>query len=265
MFHFNNRLPFTRFCTIAVICTGCYVSQSQADATLVYETLDAEGAKTQHTFSITGRFVRIDTQPRQQPGYALFDTGRMIMFDVDETTHSYTPVKAGKSWHPAVQVAPADTAEDNTSKKGSAEPAAETAAEPAAEPAAETAAESAAATRLKATKKKSSVADKRCRMVLEIANDKQVAEHCMSGTGELGISTREMVTLSRLFTKADNLGLNLLGVATADESYASIQSKLADGKSSQTLKSVTKAAIPTEKMRIAEDYKLVPPKASKAP
>ena len=253
MFHFNNRLLFTRLCTIAVICTGCYVSQTQADATLVYETLDAAGAKTQHTFSITGRFVRIDTQPRQQPGYALFDTGRMIMFDVDETTHSYTPVKAGKSWHPAVQVAPADTAEDNTSKKASAE----TAADPAAE--------TAAATRLKATKKKSSVADKRCRMVLEIANDKQVAEHCMSGTGELGISTREMVTLSRLFTKADNLGLNLLGVATADESYASIQSKLADGKSSQTLKSVTKAAIPTEKMRIAEDYKLVPPKASKAP
>lgn len=249
MFHFNNRLPFARFCTIAVICTGCYVSQAQADATLVYETLDAEGAKTQHTFSITGRFVRIDTLPRQQPGYALFDTGRMIMFDVDETTHSYKPVKAGQSWHPAVQVAPADTAEDNTSKEASAE----------------TAAEPAAATRLKATKKKRSVADKRCRMVLEIANDKQVAEHCMSGTGELGISTREMVTLSRLFTKADNLGLNLLGVATADESYASIQSKLADGKSSQTLKSVTKAAIPTDKMRIAEDYKLVPPKASKAP
>ena len=265
MFHFNNRLLFTRLCTIAVICTGCYVSQTQADATLVYETLDAAGAKTQHTFSITGRFVRIDTQPRQQPGYALFDTGRMIMFDVDETTHSYTPVKAGKSWHPAVQVAPADTAEDNTSKKGSAEPVAEPVAETAADPAAETPAEPAAATRLKATKKKSSVADKRCRMVLEIANDKQVAEHCMSGTGELGISTREMVTLSRLFTKADNLGLNLLGVATADESYASIQSKLADGKSSQTLKSVTKAAIPTEKMRIAEDYKLVPPKASKAP
>jgi uncharacterized protein (DUF111 family) len=157
-------------------------------------------------------------------------------------------VKAGEFWHPAIPVEHADTTENSKAEK---------AASP----------DPAPAHTLKATKKKRRVAEKRCRVVLEMADDKQVAEHCMSGTGELGISTREMYTLSRLFTKAENLGLDLMGVATKDESYASIQSQRVDdkGKASQTLKSVTKTAIPTDKMRIAEDYKLIKPVVSKAP
>jgi hypothetical protein len=220
---------------------------AQADATLVYETLDAAGAKTQHTFSIMGRSVRIDTEPREQPGYSLFDSGRMVMFNVDEKTKTYKPVKAGEFWHPAIPLEQADSTQDSK---------VENTAPP----------DPAPTHTLKATKKKRTVAEKRCRVVLEMADDKQIAEHCMSGTAELGISDREMTTLSRLFTKADNLGLDLMGVATRDESYASIQSQRVDdkGKASQTLKSVTKTAIPTEKMRIAEDYKLIKPVVSKA-
>lgn len=250
MFHFSNKLPLTHLGKIAIICAGCYATLTQADATLVYETLDAAGSKTQHTFSIMGRFVRIDTEPREQPGYALFDTGRMVMFDVDEKTHSYKPVKAGSHFHPAIPVTTVDTAEDSTAEK-----------------VASTNANTTLASTLKATKKKRSVAEKRCRVVLEMADNRQVAEHCMSGPGELGLSKREVYTLSRLFTKAENLGLNLMGVATEDERYVSIQSLQAvdKDKASQTLKSITKAAIPTEKMRVAEDYKMIKPTVPKAP
>jgi hypothetical protein len=57
VFHFNKR-PFILLGRIVFICAGSYASLAQADATLVYETSDTAGAKTQHTFSISGRFVR---------------------------------------------------------------------------------------------------------------------------------------------------------------------------------------------------------------
>lgn len=252
MFYFNKP-PFLRLATIACIFTGCYASLAQADATLVYETIDTEGAKTQHTFLISGRFVRIDTDPREQPGYSLFDTGHMVMFNVDETAHSYTPVKAGRFFHPSISVTPPEKAEAGTAEKAASTEVAEKTADPT------------PASTLKATKKKRTVAGKRCRVVLEIADEKPVVEHCMSGTGELGLSKREVVTLSRLFTKAANLDLNLLGAATKDERYVSIQSQRADDKASQTLKSVSKTAIPFEKMRISEDYKQLQAAASIAP
>jgi hypothetical protein len=158
-------------------------------------------------------------------------------------------------------VASSDTAEDSTAKKvASSDPA--TAAST--EVAKKTAAPSPAST-LKATKKKRTVVGKRCRVVLEMADEKPVAKHCMSGTGELGLSKREVITLSRLFTKAANLDLNLFGAATTDERYVSIQSQRADDKASQTLKSLSKTAIPNAKMRIPEDYKQLQPAASKAP
>jgi len=288
VFHFN-KISFIRLGRIAFIFAGCYASLAQADAILVYETADAADAKTQYTFSISGRFVRIDSEPREQPGYSLFDTGRMVMFNVDETAHSYTPVKAGRFFHPSITVTPPDTAEDKAAERvaspektadktpekvASSDPAEDSTAKRVASSDPATAAsteataktaDSTAESTLKATKKKRTVAGKRCRVVLEIAGDKPVAEHCMSGTGELGLSKREVITLSRLFTKAANLDLNLLGAATKDERYVSIQSQRTDDKASQTLKSVSKTAIPSEKMRIPEDYKQLQPAASKAP
>ena len=273
-----SKLLFTRLGKIAFIFAGCCAQLAQADATLVYETSDAAGAKTQYTFSILGRFVRIDSEPREQPGYSLFDTGRMVMFNVDETAHNYMPVKAGRHFHPAISVTPPDTTADKTAEKPAlSEPAEDSSAEKPApsEPAEDSSAEKTAssdpaaaastATTLKATKKKRTVAGKRCSVVFELADEKPVAEHCMSGTGELGLSKREVVTLSRLFTKAANLNLNLLGAATEDERYVSIQSRQPDSKAGQILKSVSKTAIPYEKMRIPEDYKQLQPAASKAP
>ena len=263
MFYYN-RLPFIRHGRMAFIVAGCCAQLAQADATLVYETSDTAGAKTQYTFSISGRFVRIDSEPREQSGYSLFDTGRMVMFNVDETAHSYMPVKAGRFFHPSISVTPPDTTANKTAEKpASSKPAEDSSAEKTAS--SDPAVAASTATTLKATKKKLTVAGKRCRVVLELADEKPVAEHCMSGTGELGLSKREVVTLSRLFTKAANLNLNLLGAATKDERYVSIQSQRTDDKASQTLKSVSKTAIPSEKMRIPEDYKQLQPAASKAP
>ena len=236
MFHTNKKLPFARIGKIAAVCAGCYAFMAQADTTLVYETLDKDGAKTQHTFSISGRFVRIDAEPSKQPGYALFDSGRMVMFFVDDKTKSYTPVRATP---PIMESMPHVT--QKTEKPTDPAPG----------------------TTLKATKKKRTVADKRCRVVMEMVDDKQVAEHCMSGTGELGLSTREMMTLSRLFTKTGDLDLGLPGTATTDESYASIQTQRQDDKASQKLISSSKQAIPAEKLRIPREYKQLEPVATK--
>jgi hypothetical protein len=234
--HYFSKLLFTRLGKIAFIFAGCCAQLAQADATLVYETSDAAGAKTQYTFSILGRFVRIDSEPREQPGYSLFDTGRMVMFNVDETAHNYMPVKAGRHFHPAISVTPPDTTADKTPEKPAlSEPAEDSSAEktassdPAAADSTEVAEKAANTTvsTLKATKKKRTVAGKRCRVVVEVADDKHkpVAEHCMSGTGDLDLSKREVYTLSRLFTKAANLDLKLFGAATKDERYVSIQSR----------------------------------------
>jgi len=261
MFNYN-KLHLSRLGRIAFIVACCYASMAQADATLVYETSDTAGAKTQHTFSISGRFVRIDTEPSERPGYSLFDSGRMVMFYVDEKSHSYTPVRATPPWvedSPAKKVASSGTAKDSTTDETASSDLATATGE------AEKTVEPAPATTLKATKKKRTVAGKRCRVVIEMAGEKPVAEHCMSGTGELGLSTREMMTLSRLFTKTEKLDLKLLGVATKDESYVSIQSERAADKASQILTSAARAGIPAEKLRIPRDYKQLKPTASKAP
>lgn len=263
MYYFN-KLPLRCLGRFTLIFAGCCAQLAQADATLVYELSDTADAKTQYTFSISGRFVRIDSEPREQPGYSLFDTGRMVMFNVDETAHSYRPVKAGRHFHPAISVTPPDTTADKTTEKpASSKPAEDSSAEKTAS--SDPAAPASTATTLKATKKKRTVAGKRCRVVLEVADEKPVAEHCMSGTGDLGLSKREVYTLSRLFTKAAILDLKLFGAATKDERYVSIQSRQPDSKASQTLKSVSKTAIPYEKMRIPEDYKQLQPTTSKAP
>ena len=213
-----------------------------ADATLVYETVDAEGAKTQHTFAISGRFVRVDmdTGPNR---YWVIDTGLLTLADVDTAAQRYTFEKLPRPELPATKAARQKAA-------------AASAAEPATE-AADTGPVLAPEPVLAPTRKKHNIAGTICRVVNEIAGDQPVAEHCMAGTGPLGITSREMVTLSRLFTTARRLKLGWAGVATADERIASVGSKLADGRGSQTLLSVSHEWIPDERMQVSKQYKRV--------
>lgn len=240
---FRQNISGRKFITQLALLGICgMAAPAHADATLVYETVDAGGAKTKHTFAISGRFVRVDmdTGPNR---YWVIDTGLLTLADVDTAAQRYTFEKLPRPELPATRAA-----RQKAAAASAAEPATEVAATGpvlAPEPV------------LAPTRKKHNVAGTICRVVNEIAGDQPVAEHCMAGTGPLGITGREMVTLSRLFTTARRLQLGWAGVATADERIASVDSKLADGRGSQTLLSVSHDWIPDERMQVSKQYKRV--------
>jgi hypothetical protein len=98
-----------------------------------------------------------------------------------------------------------------------------------------------------------------CRVVIEKVDKQPVAEHCMAGTGELGLTSREMITLSRMFTTARRLGLGWVGVATPDERIVSINSRLLDGDAGQQLQSVSYEYIENELMQVPKSYRRIKP------
>ena len=71
-----------------------------ADSILKYEQTDAAGATQTLTLSITGRWLRIDREPRSDVEYTLMDTGRMLMFEVDDDTRSYRQTRTGMFYWP---------------------------------------------------------------------------------------------------------------------------------------------------------------------
>lgn len=80
----------------------CLAGMAQADSILVYEKTGADGSKVTHTVSITGRWLRIDSDAQGKPDYTLMDTGRMIMFEVDDDARFYKLTRMGKFYWPAV-------------------------------------------------------------------------------------------------------------------------------------------------------------------
>jgi len=216
----------------------------QADATLVYQTVDSKGETTRHTFAISGRFVRVDadTDPDR---YRVIDAGMLTMATVDEASRRYTFEQLPRGVPPS------------TAPAGKPEAAEKGAKEPVAEQGAGAIAHLSPQPELVPTRKKENVVGIICRVVNEVANDRTVGQHCMAGTGPLGLNTREMITLSRLFTLARRMELGWAGVATADERIASVDSHLADGASAQTLLSVSHEDIPDARFQITKNYKRV--------
>jgi len=218
----------------------------------VYETVGADGGKTRHTFAISGRFVRVDTDTDPER-FQLIDTGLLTMADVDIENKRYTFEKLPRG---QVSGAVPETGSkpggskvnkhDGQKAGGNADESA-AAAKPVLLPSPE----------LSPTRKKQNVSGVVCRLVRELVDGQPVAEHCMAGTGPFGITGREMITLSRLFTTARRLQLGWAGVATADERIASVDSKLGDGAGSQTLLSISYDWIPDERMRVSKQYRRV--------
>jgi hypothetical protein len=191
-----------------------------ADSVLVYELKRPNAETVKQTISIDGRWLRLETEPRGQTDYILMDTSRQIKFDVYDKTKSYQVTRMGKLyWPETANILP----------------------------------------RFKPLKKISSVAEARCQLVDEILpTGETVLKHCMTTTGPVGLNSREMITLARLFMLARRLNVGWPAVATKDERQVSISSRARDGTMQQFV-SVWHGNLPYTKFKIPKDYKRISP------
>ena len=175
----------------ALLSAYSVVPLVHADSTLVYELTAADKSKVQQTIAIRGPWLRLESEPKGKSDYTLMDTSRLMMFEVNDNDKNYQVTRMGRLYWPATDLN---------------------------------------APKFKPIPKKQTVSGVRCQPVDEMdKDDKSIAEHCMSASGPLGLSAREMITLSRLLMSARRIGFGWPGVATPDERQASILSKNPDG------------------------------------
>ena len=260
-YHINTFASLT-FAGLSLI-----TSMACADATLVYETVTADAGKTVHTFNIRGRFIRVDMDSDPNRYWVIY-TGLLTIADVDRSRQQYTFEKLPRPILPGAVAAAEekpDTAatgqqtEATVTPSGATSPTEQTAGLDPANEVAGGVTILAAEPIFAASRKKESVAGIGCRVVIEKVDKQPVAEHCMAGTGELGLTSREMITLSRMFTTARRLGLGWVGAATADERIVSINSRLLDGEAGQVLQSVSYEYIDNELMQVPKAYQRIKP------
>lgn len=219
-----------RFGYLGAAVTGCWASLVLADTTMVYEMSDAEGNKTQHTFTIVERFVRIDSDPTQKSHW-LYDSGFRKLYKIDDDKRQYKLVRVFDNPHLVKENPP----------KPDSKP------------------------KLVASKEKKNVAGVRCRVIVEKLGDEVVAQHCMAGTGPLGLTKREVYTLSRLLTAPGKQQFGWVGAATSDERFASLESQAHDSKQGLKLKSISHDSVADERVQIPKTYKNLDAPAKKAP
>ncbi|MCU7886330.1 MAG: hypothetical protein KZQ82_19250, partial [Candidatus Thiodiazotropha sp. (ex Lucinoma annulata)] len=78
--HFNKT---------AMVLGLSFIGTVNADSILKYEKMVSEDIKETVTLSITGRWLRIDSEVKGKADYTLMDTGRMLMFEVMDGDKSY--------------------------------------------------------------------------------------------------------------------------------------------------------------------------------
>lgn len=114
---------------------------------------------------------------------------------------------------------------------------------------------------LKPSREVKTVAGVRCRVVHELLDGEPVMEHCMANSAGLGVTKREVISLSRLFRMARDRGLGWLGTGTEDEEFVSVQTRdLRDDRMLQ-LTSVSTKALPAGYLRIPRTFERVEPDA----
>lgn len=191
-----------------------------ADSVLVYELKLPNAETVKQTISIDGRWLRLETEPPGQADYTLMDTGRQIKFDVYDRSKSYQVTRMGSLyWPETAKLLP----------------------------------------RFKPLKKAAIIAGARCQQVDEIIpTGETVLKHCMSSTGSLGLNSREMITLTRLFMLGRRLNVGWPAVATPDERQVSVSSQAKDGTVHQFV-SVWHGNLPYTQFKIPNDYKRISP------
>lgn len=202
---------------IAAVFTAWSIAPlAHADSTVVYELTNKAGDKVQHTIAISGRWLRLESEPKGKADYTVMDMGRLLKLEVDDKNRSFQLTRMGRLYWP---VTPLNSPN------------------------------------FMPIPKKQSVSGVRCQQVHEMTKEKRpIAEHCMTAGGPLGLNAREMITLSRLFMSARRLGDSWLGVATPDERQVSILSQNSDGDK-LVLKSVSHGRIDKTLLKIPVDYK----------
>lgn len=110
---------------------------------------------------------------------------------------------------------------------------------------------------LKPTRKMRNIAGIRCRVVHELRDSEAVMEHCMANSAALGVTKREVITLSRMFSMSRKMDFDWLGTGTKDEEFVAVHSRdLRDNRVLQ-LTSVSTKPLPAGYLRIPRSFKLV--------
>ncbi len=110
---------------------------------------------------------------------------------------------------------------------------------------------------LKPTKKKLTIAGVRCRVVHELLDGQAVREHCMANSAALGVTKREVITMSRLFAMARKLDFDWLGTGTKDEEFISVQSRDLDNNRTLLLTAVSTEPLPAGYLRIPRSFERI--------
>ncbi len=212
-------MKYNKYIT-ALLLTLCATTVSYADSTVVYDLINKDGAKVEHTIQISGRWLRLESEPKGKADYTVMDMGRMLMFEVDDKSKSFQLTRLGRLYWPETPL--------NSPK-------------------------------FKPIPKKNTVAGVPCQPVNEMEKEKKpVAEHCMSPGGPLQLNAREMITLSRLFMSERRIGNSWAGVATPDERQVSILSQNAAGDKLELI-SISHGRVDKSLLKIPVDYQRLKP------
>ena len=101
------------------------------------------------------------------------------------------------------------------------------------------------------------IAGIRCRVVHELRDGEAVMEHCMANSAALGVTKREVITLSRLFSMSRKMDFDWLGTGTKDEEFVAVQSRDLGNNRVLQLTSVSTKPLPAGYLRIPRSFKLV--------
>ncbi|HUT40198.1 MAG TPA: hypothetical protein VM011_02565 [Gammaproteobacteria bacterium] len=217
-----------------------------ADTTLVYDLVDAAGQTTQQTYSIRGRFLRVDKSNEAPENFLLLDGGFLYMNVVNGEKQTFTTF--GDSPH-----------HQGGTRLPAAAPKAESAAAPAPAAAGQAAEKSPPKNILSPTTEKNTVAGFSCRVVREMRDDKLLAEHCLVDAYALGMTPRELISMARLIefsrqrTDPDWIAIQ------SDEQFITIRSRPAVGEPTFILKSVSHEIVPREYFRVPAEYEKLQP------
>ncbi|MEW8321926.1 MAG: hypothetical protein AB2606_04715 [Candidatus Thiodiazotropha taylori] len=84
----------------AVLLGFGLIGSAHADSIVTFEMNGPNQSKEIRTVSITGRWLRIDSDNEAGPDYTLMDTGRMLLFEVDDKKKSFKQTYMGKLYWP---------------------------------------------------------------------------------------------------------------------------------------------------------------------
>jgi hypothetical protein len=276
----QHRLIGQAFALLTVLST----TQAAADATLVFAFTEPDGTQLEKTLSITGFWTRVD-DPREEEQFLLYQAGKFFpLYRVDTSKKTYTlltpPVtptlgpltrsevlsvteeKASAPAEAAGTAAPASTASEEA-VEATASLHAPTGPTADAEPASASAPEK-PKPNLKPTSEKRTIAGVECRIVTELVNGEPVMEHCMANTPRLGTTNRDVITLARFFAMAREMDLGWWGIGSNDEQFVAVQSRDLKTGRIQELKSLSRAPLPPDHMRVPRTFTEVVPNADPA-